>query len=181
MSMVQNVDLTQVFQLLATLFQCLAVYFAYKSTVVNRNGTYAQIFMELYKEYSSPDMLGSMKYLKDWKEKHGDGFTTIFKKQYDSKYRKVKKIDECRRRVSHYFHKLRILYDEKVIDMRFAKKLATEYQIDLLLDVVEPLEKALNPNYDRTNYSWYREKVCSKHFCFFNKSFHIGGEEKHQK
>ena len=104
-------------------------------------------------------MFESVKRLHDFKRKWEPEFGQIFKqllqnKKYDLEY--VAQVDAGRRRVSHYFHQIKALLDCGVVDENFVKKLVKSDQVDTLLDVVQPLEKAKNPDYDHSTFDTFR-------------------------
>ncbi len=71
-------------------------------------------------------------------------------------YSKIEQIDKDRRRYSHHFHKIRLLLDSGVVSESFVKKVVSSGQVNFLLEVIEPLEEALNPNYNHSTFDTFR-------------------------
>ncbi len=59
--------------------------------------------------------------------------------------------------MSHYFHQIKALLDCGVVDENFVKKLVKSDQVDTLLDIVEPLEKAKSEDYDHSTFDLFRK------------------------
>lgn len=111
--------------------------------------------MQIMGEYSSSEMLEGMLRLRTWTEQHGSDSAKIFGELRGSRYDEVKQIDEDRRRYSHYFHRIARLLQVGVVNEDFVKKVLLSSQVDFLLDVVEPLEKALT-YYDPSTFDTFR-------------------------
>ncbi len=129
---------------------------AWKSANETRKTVLAQIVLQITSTYSSSDMGESVKRLHDWKRKHPQDFAELFEKGLREPNNITEQLDEDRRRVSHYFHQIRVMLDCGVVDEKFLKKLIKPDQVDTLLDVVEPLEKAKNPDYDHSTFDLFR-------------------------
>ncbi len=65
---------------------------------------------------------------------------------------KVSSLDQGRRQVSHYFQKVHTLRSSGLIDDSYVRTVATKGQVEFYREILEPLEAALNPEYDRSSF-----------------------------
>ena len=156
-------DWVLVIQLLSAVGVAAAALFAWrsskaagKSVEATENMVKAQIVVQITSTYSSSDMDESIKRLHNWRGKHPQDFAQLFEKGLREPNSITEQLDEDRRRFSHYFHQIRAMLDCEVVDESFVRKLVKPDQVDTLLDVVEPLEKAKNPNYDHSTFDLFR-------------------------
>ena len=131
---------------------------AWQSAKATKNTVLAQILMQITDAYSSPEMLSRMLNLRNWQEKHQTDFAKKFAEMRNDRdeYAKIEQIDKDRRRYSHHFNKIRLLLDSGLVNESFVKKIAPPEQVDFLLEVIEPLEKALNLNYHHSTFDTFR-------------------------
>lgn len=123
---------------------------AKKAAKETQKATTASLIASLVDDYSSTEMLDSMLELSSFSNQHGDNFGDEFRSLRISNYNSIRIVDRSRRRVSHFFHKIHILQKLGYLDQNSVKEVATREQIQFFRQVVEPLEAALNPNYDRS-------------------------------
>ena len=121
---------------------------AWMSARETRKSVQAQLIVDLKDTYDAPEMLAGMKNLTEWRPHHGDNFAKEFANLRDKNYPKVANIDEARRRYSHYFGKIWLLMDERLIPVNTVKKVVTPQQAEIVRDFIEPLELAIDPNFD---------------------------------
>jgi len=129
---------------------------AWRSAKETQKTVFAQILMQITDAYSSPEMLSGMLNLLNWQRQNGLDFAKKFGEMRRTDYSKIKQIDKDRRRYSHHFHKIRLLLDSGVVSEGFVKKVVSSGQIDFLLEVIEPLEEALNSNYNHSTFDTFR-------------------------
>lgn len=129
---------------------------AWRSAKETQKTVLAQILIQITDTYSSPEMLSGMLNLRKWQQQYGSNFAEEFGEMRRSDYSKIEQIDKDRRRYSHHFHKIRLLLDSGVVSKSFVKKIVSFGQVDFLLEVIEPLEGALNPNYDHSTFDTFR-------------------------
>ena len=134
-----------------------AAFFAWKSVKQTKKGVWAQIVMQLKGEYSSSEMGDGIKRLRDFKDKWGTDFNKAFTRMKKEKKEQYDELNEDRRRYSHYFHKIRSLLETDVVDKKFVKKVIHDDQVERLLDIVEPLEKEINSDYDPSTFQKFSE------------------------
>ncbi len=163
-------DWVWVIQLLSAVGVAAAAFFAWqsskaagksaaaadKSAEATENTVKAQIVMEITSTYSSSDMGESVKRLHDWKRQYPQDFAQLFEKGLREPNNITEQLDGDRRKVAHYFHPIRAMLDCGVVDEDFVRKLVKPDQVDILLDVVEPLVKAKDPNYDHSTFDTFR-------------------------
>ena len=75
-----------------------------------------------------------------------DDFRRLRKDDYDS----IRQVDHARRRVSHFFSKIHTLKKLEYLNDNAVKEAVKKDQVELFRHVVEPLEAALNVDYDRS-------------------------------
>lgn len=129
---------------------------AWQSAKETQKTALAQILMQIMDAYSSPEMLSGILNLRNWQQQHGSDFSKKFGEMRRSNYSKIEQIDKDRRRYSHHFHKINRLLDSGIVNESFVKKVISPGQVDFLLEVIEPLEEALNPNYDHSTFDTFR-------------------------
>jgi len=129
---------------------------AWRSAKEAQKTVLAQILMQITDAYSSPEMLSGMLNLRKWQQQHESDFVKKFGEMRRNDYSKIEQIDKDRRRYSHHFHKIRLLLDSGIVNQSFVKKIISPGQVDFLLEVIEPLEEAISPNYDHSTFDNFR-------------------------
>jgi len=131
---------------------------AQQSAEETRKTGLAEIIIQITDTYSSPEMLSGMIDLRSWKDRHQTDFAKKFAEMRNDRdeYAKIEQLDKDRRRYSHHFHQIRIMLDSGVVNESFVKQLVSPEQVDFLLEVVQPLEEAINPNYDHSTFDTFR-------------------------
>ncbi len=157
-------DWVWVIQLLSAVGVATAAVFAWrsskaagKSAEATEKTVLAQIVIQITDTYSSPDMDEAIKYLHNWKDGHGTEFAKIFSNRLaEGGHSDAEQLDKHRRRYSHHFHQIKTMLDCEVVNEDFVGKLVKPSQVDTLLDVVEPLEKAKGLDYDHSTFDLFR-------------------------
>ena len=156
-----NGNLIWVIPLLGSIGAVGAAIAAWRAAKQTKNSMLAQILMAVTDSYSSEDMLEGMMILRKWKDDCGNDFAVQFGNKRKDDYANVERVDKARRRYSHFFNKIKMLDDSKIIGNRFIKRICTADQVLFLLEVVEPLEKEIevegNKTYDKTIFDFFRE------------------------
>jgi len=136
----------------------VAAFFAWRSAKATEKTGLAQILMQITDAYSSDVMLEGMIRLRKWQENHPTDFATKFAEMRNNKdeYAKIEQEDKARRRYAHHFYKIWLLSDRKLVTKDFVKKVAPHGQVDFLLEIIEPLEKAINPVYGHSTLDFFR-------------------------
>lgn len=134
---------------------------AWLSARATKRAAEAQLFSALYSEYGASDMLRALRILRAWRSDQGDEFEVEWKRRLDRGDLQAQEVDGARRRVKHYFiHSLR-LYEAGYVSKRLLKELGAVDGVNILYDIVEPLEYALNANYDHARFARLR-KICGR-------------------
>ena len=143
--------------LIGVLVAAIAAIAAWRSAKATENTGLAQTLMQITDAYSSPEMLSGMLRLYSFKERFQENFGGVFAQLRENNYKDIKEIDEARRRYSHHFYKIWLLFDCGLVNKKFVKKVATHGQVDFLLKTIEPLEGAINPDYDHPTFDFFRD------------------------
>jgi len=110
-------------------------------------------------KYSETEMLRALRRLRNLEHIHGKGFAEKWKRSLDKEEPKAMEVELARRHVSHYFQRALYLYETGYVSERFVKAVGSYGGIDILYEIVEPLEYELNSDYDRTIFEKLR-KIC---------------------
>ena len=133
------------------------------SARATKRATQAQLLLRFLEEYSNPKMSKALVQLRKWKATLDLGTTTFeqFVKYKDSWGVLEKRVNSARRQVKYYFVKALRLHQEGLITQQLLQVICNVDGIDLLYDVVEPLERELNPDYEKEAFIQLRE-VCPR-------------------
>lgn len=110
--------------------------------------TRAGVLLQVLTEYAEPEMLNSMKALREWREDDPQNFAEKFQHALIKREKSgeeaaiVQKLDEDRRRVGSFFNKLRVLADGGIIDERFVSATWSSGTYTYIMEVLLPLERA---------------------------------------
>jgi hypothetical protein len=117
----------------------------------------ANIILNLTDSFSSQEMNDAMKSLKD---------SVQFLLSGDSQRlpQSITVFDQKRRLITHHFFKIFLLRKNNVIDDKILKTLAQEEDVQYLLEYIEPLETAINKNYNREMFDMYRNLIESNFY-----------------
>ncbi len=135
---------------IAALWAAVAASDAAKET---RQNTRAQIVSSLLDDYSKAETLDAILLLYSWEKQHGDKFLDEFRRLRHAAYESVKREDRARRLLAHYFEKVYVLLKNNLINENLARYILSRSQIETMRNVVEPLEEALNPDYESNTFS----------------------------
>jgi len=132
---------------------CISAIFSWRSSQVAANTAQATLYLKFQEQYASDEMRQDLRNLTSWRELHRGEFVSTWVKLYQQNDNKALAVDRSRRRVSHFFGAIADLYNERLLSEDLTGRLATRFQgIELWFEVVEPLEKALNPDYDKSQF-----------------------------
>lgn len=101
--------------------------------------------MAMMDAYASQEMVDDLRVLVSWRKDMGDDFASIWRTALDRGDEVATKVDKSRRRVKHYFLKPLRLYENGHVGLAFLKTAAGMDGLNVLREVVKPLEAALNP------------------------------------
>jgi hypothetical protein len=136
-----------VLQVVATVVAAAAAIGAFLSARATKRSASAQLFLTCAREYSQPEMAAAIDVLQEWKQQFGERFAESF-----ATAGRPVRVDDARRRVAHYFITVYELRQLGFISKRVVRTLAGQAQVQLYRELVEPLEGALNPRYDRKSF-----------------------------
>src|SRR5262249_33874912 len=115
------------------------------------------LILKFRDQYATNEMLIDLRKLREWQDKHGPNFAATWRDKFRQNDEEALIVDASRRRVSHFFSSIVDLRDAGLVPKR-TEKLLTDFDgLDLLYSVVEPLERELNPGYDKTRFDKLRE------------------------
>jgi len=139
----------------------LAAVAAWLSARATKKAAEAQLFSIHFAEYGKPEMSHSLRVLRAWKDDMGKEFTGIWKKARVAGEKRALDVDQARRQVKFYFMSPLRMWEAKFVSKRFLRKISAVSGINILYEIVEPLEFALNPDYDRSAFEKLR-KLCGQ-------------------
>lgn len=138
-----------ILQVFATLVAAIAAISAWYTVDKTHKNTQAQLIKSLLDEYGASEMLKAVRGLLEKWDLYGVEYTTEFLKQRNQKNKEWYEWDDWRRRIITYFHKVVILYQDGLLDKKYARQLANKDQLRFLREKIEPLEAVVNPEYAR--------------------------------
>jgi hypothetical protein len=142
-----------------------SAWFSRRSSQDAAKTAQATLFLSLQREYASDEMLEDLRKLRSWREQQGADFVSKWEEQWETNP-ETRSVNESRRRVSHFFGAIADLYRVGLLSEPLARAL-TPRDPAILLEIVEPLERQLNPNYNRSHFKTLRRLVLPKRHKFF--------------
>jgi hypothetical protein len=134
--------------------------------------TTAQVLLDLTARYQAREMLDAMDALRDWEREHGADFAKKFEDAFVHRDERAVELNRHRRVVTHYFHNVIMLYRMGVIDDRAIRAIIFPFQVDFLLDVVEPIERTRVGYRDiRYMFDSYRQLYAAKPYLPSDRRF----------
>jgi len=101
-------------------------------------------------------MSDDLRNLRSWKELHGTDFAQKWKEKFIERDNDAIVVDAARRRVKNFFQAIGEIYEDGLISKSMAMRLLEFQGIDILYEIVEPLEEALNRDYNRSKFDLLR-------------------------
>jgi len=112
-----------------------------------RDATRAELVVNLLDQYASTEMHEALAELKPWQEKSKQAIIEDFSRLETEDFARYADLDHAGRTVSHYYYKVATLFEEQYLQREDAEVVASKDQVRDYLRVIEPLEKAKNPDY----------------------------------
>jgi len=147
---------------------CHLVYKATKAVQTaaaeTRRAAQSSLLSQLVVEYSSPGMTAAMRALFRWRDDHKADFAEQYQQLVDTRAALGDELDNCRRMVFRYFHKVKTFCQAELLDPNLVEKwlIRNDVAEDLVLNILEPLEtvhgKAFKKRYREELFEYYREK-----------------------
>jgi hypothetical protein len=108
-------------------------------------------------QYATREMFFDLRNLRAWHDKHGSQFAERWKEKLKQDDKEAQIVDDARRRITSFFSNIIDLHDTGLVPKRIEKLLTDFAGFDLLYGVVEPLERALSPDYDKARFDKLRK------------------------
>jgi hypothetical protein len=141
---------------LGALVAALAAWMAVRET---KRASEGQLFSSLFAEYGCLEMLDALRVLRNWMTEKGPDFAAKWKMALQASDSSAHEVDRARRRVQHYFVRALRLHEAGYASLKLLRSLCVVDGINILYDVVEPLEAELNEHYDHRAFSKLK-KLC---------------------
>ncbi|HEX8450560.1 MAG TPA: hypothetical protein VF647_00620 [Longimicrobium sp.] len=119
-----------------------------------------QLNSTYYTEYGTPEMVRALRRLRQCREQHGEHFALKWKQALDQGEEWAQEVDLARRAVKVYFVRAYRLYETGYASKKFLRAVAAVDGLNVLFDIIGPLEYALNPVYDAHRFESLR-RVCA--------------------
>jgi hypothetical protein len=149
------ITLSTLLLVISALAAAFSAYFAQRSVKSIWMASQAQLVSTLLDSWASKDMLDACIELTAWKKDHGESFAEDFKRLRCGEYDSVRLIDHARRLISHHFQKVYTLGKERLLEKRLVLNVVDEWQANLYCTIVEPLEAAVRPDYDKSSFVYF--------------------------
>lgn len=115
------------------------------------------LILKFRDQYATREMLFDLRNLRAWHDKHGSKSPETWREKLRQNDEEALIVDAARRRVTNFFSNIIDLHDTGLVPKRIEKLLTDFSGFDLLYSVVEPLERAFSPDYDKTRFDKLRE------------------------
>jgi len=144
---------------ISIIFAAIAAIASWRSASAALSSIKTQVLSQFMKEYSEPQMCNDLRALRDWRNEYGADFADEYINRALKGEKRALEIDYARRHVKYYFSRALNLYKAKIIDKRTLKAIAVVDGINILYDIVEPLESKLNPAYEKEIFKELKEII----------------------
>lgn len=132
----------------ASLFAAIA---AFTSTRETRRTAQAQLFFPFLAEYGSQEMLWALRILRNWQSEYGQDFAKTWKERLDAADKNGLEVEEARHHVAHFFRRALRLRKAAYVSWAFVGHVCALDGFSVYLNVVEPLERALDPDFNTSD------------------------------
>jgi hypothetical protein len=140
----------------------VSAFFSWRSTAADAARTAADtaatsLVLKFRDQYASTEMLFDLRNLRAWHDKYGSQSAQTWQQKLAQSDDEALIVDEARRRVTNFFSNIIDLHDRGLIPARIENLLTDFAGFDLLFTVVEPLERAFSPQYDKARFDKLRK------------------------
>lgn len=158
------IELSVFISLASAIAACFSAYFSFRSSRVASRISQANLYLKFHDQYSGDQMVDDLRNLRAWRDKHGENFAEVWADGFAKGDVEAVAVDKSRRRVKYAYFGLADLVTNGFISKRLAKVALQAQGIDLLYEVAEPLDQALNPAYRKAKYDalWRLQKYTGK-------------------
>ena len=129
--------------------------FSWRSSRTAADAAATALILKIRDRYASNEMFVDLRNLRAWQDKHGSQFAETWRQQLKND-NEAQIVDASRRRVTSFFSNIIDLHDTGLIPKRIEKLLTDFAGFDLLYTIVEPLERAFSPDYDKPRFDKLR-------------------------
>jgi hypothetical protein len=138
----------------------LTARYALLAAVATRKAAEGAAVMTIVGEYFQPEMKTALRLLRSWKDTHGQDFAPRWLAALKKQDKQALDVDAARRHVSGYFVKCTRLGRADLLSKTALDAVAMVEGINLLFDVVEPMEEQLAPTETRAQeFEWLEKHV----------------------
>jgi len=121
---------------------------AWFAAAMTRRSSEAQLVLNAFKEYGSVEMLAALRTLRRWHTVHGETFASDWFADLQEHTEEGIQVDLARRRVSSYFLDAVRLHKHGLMTERALKAATSVDGLAIWLQIVERLERELDPTVD---------------------------------
>src|SRR5215471_10872417 len=130
---------------------------SWRSSQTAANLAATNLILKFRDQYASNEMFVDLRNLRAWYDRHGSSrFAQKWGQKLQENDRDAEIVDRSRRRVTSFFSNIIDLHDAGLVPKQIEKLLTDFAGFDLLYTVVEPLERALSPDYDKPRFDKLR-------------------------
>jgi hypothetical protein len=140
------------FAAIAACSAAMSAFLNWRSTRISTRIAQTQLYLKFRDQYSDKVMNDDLRNLRSWKELHGNKFSAKWKEKFIERDSDAIVVDAARRRVKNFFQAIAEIYQDGLISKSLAIRLLEFQGIDILYEIVEPLEEALNRDYNKSKF-----------------------------
>jgi hypothetical protein len=144
-----------IIMLAAAVAAAFSAYFSWCSSQTAANAAATALILKIRDRYASDEMFVDLRNLRAWHDKYGSQFAATWQQKLQND-EEAQIVDASRRRVTGFFSNIIDLHDTGLIPKRIEKLLTDFAGFDLLYTIVQPLERALSPDYDKARFDKLR-------------------------
>ena len=134
--------------------------YARKAAKLTQKAAEGQLLLNILEGYRLEKMKESLRLLRSWQRKHASSeFEKQWKLCFDKGDEEAIQVDEARRYVTMYFWRVFRLFRAKYVSEEFVRNACHNDGIEVLFQVIEPLARELDSQYDRTLFEELR-RIC---------------------
>ncbi|EGD75266.1 hypothetical protein PTSG_06919 [Salpingoeca rosetta] len=119
------------------------VYF-YNALALMKSGSEASLFNDILSEYSSPQMLDSLRTLRRFYDTHQDDYAAVFIEEYKHNSDQAWELEHARRRVEAWYSKVMHFHQFDLLHDKYLSVFPGRRRAIAFLQLVEPLSEALS-------------------------------------
>jgi hypothetical protein len=141
----------------STIVAVISAGLSWRSSQTAANLAAINLILKFRDQYASNEMSVDLRNLRAWYDRHASSkFAQTWAQKFQQNDPDALIVDRFRRRVTSFFSNIIDLHDAGFVPKRIEKLLTDFAGFDLLYTVVEPLERELSPDYDRTRFEKLR-------------------------